>query len=73
MMISDHNIPVFGRFAVLVGDMRGGPEFLLAARFYHRRRLKLDVAEESAWKWVMATTLEQFGRLDVLVNNAGVG
>ena len=34
--------------------------------------LKHDVAEESAWERVMAATLEQFGRLDVLVNNAGV-
>ncbi|PVA08887.1 3-beta hydroxysteroid dehydrogenase [Pelagivirga sediminicola] len=32
-----------------------------------------DVAEESAWERVMIATLEHFGRLDVLVNNAGVG
>lgn len=34
---------------------------------------KHDVADENAWERVMAGTLEQFGRLDVLVNNAGVG
>ncbi|WP_299364952.1 glucose 1-dehydrogenase [uncultured Paracoccus sp.] len=32
-----------------------------------------DVADESAWERVMAVTLDRFGRLDVLVNNAGVG
>lgn len=31
-----------------------------------------DVAEESGWTQVVAATLERFGRLDVLVNNAGV-
>jgi NAD(P)-dependent dehydrogenase (short-subunit alcohol dehydrogenase family) len=35
--------------------------------------LSHDVAEESAWEGVVAATLERFGRLDVLVNNAGVG
>ncbi len=35
--------------------------------------LKHDVADENAWERVMSGTLEQFGRLDVLVNNAGVG
>lgn len=32
-----------------------------------------DVADEAAWESVIATTLERFGRLDVLVNNAGIG
>jgi len=32
-----------------------------------------DVADESAWQRVIQTTLDRFGRLDVLVNNAGVG
>jgi 3(or 17)beta-hydroxysteroid dehydrogenase len=31
-----------------------------------------DVQEEEAWERVMAATLERFGRLDVLVNNAGI-
>jgi 3(or 17)beta-hydroxysteroid dehydrogenase len=34
--------------------------------------LKHDVASESDWQRVIASTLEQFGKLDVLVNNAGV-
>ena len=32
-----------------------------------------DVADERAWERVIQATLDRFGRLDVLVNNAGVG
>lgn len=31
-----------------------------------------DVTSEAGWDEVVATTLERFGRLDVLVNNAGI-
>ncbi|WP_309604519.1 glucose 1-dehydrogenase [Phenylobacterium sp.] len=31
-----------------------------------------DVTKEAAWKEVIATTVRTFGRLDVLVNNAGI-
>jgi 3(or 17)beta-hydroxysteroid dehydrogenase len=34
--------------------------------------LAQDVTDEAAWEAVMAATLGRFGRLDVLVNNAGV-
>jgi 3(or 17)beta-hydroxysteroid dehydrogenase len=34
--------------------------------------LKHDVASESDWQRVIASTLDLFGKLDVLVNNAGV-
>ena len=37
------------------------------ARYVH-----LDVTSEPAWEQVIATTVGQFGRLDVLVNNAGI-
>jgi NAD(P)-dependent dehydrogenase (short-subunit alcohol dehydrogenase family) len=35
--------------------------------------LRLDVSSEAAWKRVVARTIREFGRLDVLVNNAGIG
>jgi NAD(P)-dependent dehydrogenase (short-subunit alcohol dehydrogenase family) len=31
-----------------------------------------DVADESAWQWIVAQTLDKYGRIDVLVNNAGI-
>jgi len=34
---------------------------------------KHDVTDEEGWGEVMAKSLERFGKLDVLVNNAGVG
>jgi 3alpha(or 20beta)-hydroxysteroid dehydrogenase len=33
----------------------------------------LDVAEEAQWAAAVAATVERFGRIDVLINNAGVG
>ena len=32
-----------------------------------------DVADEGSWEGAVATTIEQFGGLHVLVNNAGIG
>ncbi len=34
--------------------------------------LKLDVTDEDNWRAVIAATVERFGKLDALVNNAGV-
>ena len=36
-----------------------------AARFVHH-----DVRDEAEWQMVVATAVAEFGRLDVLVNNA---
>lgn len=35
--------------------------------------VKLDVSDESSWNKAIAQTIEQFGSLNVLVNNAGIG
>ena len=34
--------------------------------------IRHDIASESDWQQVIKTTLEHFGRLDVLVNNAAI-
>jgi NAD(P)-dependent dehydrogenase (short-subunit alcohol dehydrogenase family) len=34
--------------------------------------VELDVAKEEHWKWVVAGIVAAHGRLDVLVNNAGI-
>ncbi|WP_045732702.1 SDR family NAD(P)-dependent oxidoreductase [Pseudarthrobacter chlorophenolicus] len=39
----------------------------------HARAFHLDVTSETGWAGVVAFALEEFGRLDVLVNNAGIG
>ena len=34
--------------------------------------MRLDVTDEDNWKSVIAATVERFGRLDILINNAGI-
>ena len=34
--------------------------------------LRLDVADEESWASVVAATIERFGKIDILINNAGV-
>lgn len=34
--------------------------------------IRHDVTSEEDWQWVVASAVERFGRLDVLVNNAGM-
>jgi 3alpha(or 20beta)-hydroxysteroid dehydrogenase len=46
---------------VVAADLGG------SARFFRQ-----DVASEESWADLMAFTMEEFGRLDVLVNNAAI-
>ena len=48
----------------VAGDIRASGGDAIAAT--------VDVTSESAWVAVIAKTLERYGRLDVLVNNAGI-
>jgi NAD(P)-dependent dehydrogenase (short-subunit alcohol dehydrogenase family) len=45
----------------------------LAGRGFRVLAAEHDVAEEAAWTTVVAYATSEFGRLDVLVNNAGIG
>jgi 3alpha(or 20beta)-hydroxysteroid dehydrogenase len=59
---------------VLITDVADADGSALAtelgnAALYHR----LDVTDPSAWASAVAAALDRWGRLDVLVNNAGIG
>ena len=59
---------------VVIGDVRTEPGEALAAELgADVVFVRHDVADEVAWEAVVATALERFGRVHVLVNNAGIG
>jgi NAD(P)-dependent dehydrogenase (short-subunit alcohol dehydrogenase family) len=45
----------------------------LRAQGHRAQFLAQDVTDEAGWDLVVTATLEAFGRIDVLVNSAGVG
>jgi 3alpha(or 20beta)-hydroxysteroid dehydrogenase len=57
--------------AVVAADVR--PEVLVLAAEVGARALTLDVASEEAWREAISICETEHGRLDVLVNNAGIG
>jgi 3(or 17)beta-hydroxysteroid dehydrogenase len=63
--------------AVVVSDLQAdkGRQVAEAIRIAGGRSLyaEHDVTSEAGWQGVMAKTLEAFGGLHILVNNAGVG
>jgi 3alpha(or 20beta)-hydroxysteroid dehydrogenase len=56
---------------VVAADVR--PEVLLLASEMGARAITLDVGSEEAWREAVAVCEVEHGRLDVLVNNAGIG
>jgi NAD(P)-dependent dehydrogenase (short-subunit alcohol dehydrogenase family) len=62
---------------VVVGDVRESEgravETEIAAKGGEALFVHLDVTSEDDWRRAVATAEDRFGRLDVLVNNAGVG
>jgi NAD(P)-dependent dehydrogenase (short-subunit alcohol dehydrogenase family) len=62
VMLSDVNDEAGGALAAQIGGSGGRAVFSAH-----------DVTDPADWERVVAETLERFGRLDVLVNNAGVG
>jgi NAD(P)-dependent dehydrogenase (short-subunit alcohol dehydrogenase family) len=61
VVVSDVDLDAAERVAGEIRDRRGEAE-----------AMGLDAADESDWTAVMAAIVGRFGRLDVLVNNAGV-
>ncbi|MCA8017653.1 glucose 1-dehydrogenase [Burkholderia metallica] len=58
---------------VVIGDVLDEPGEALARELGDAARfMRLDVADEANWIRVTEATIEQFGRIDVLVNNAAV-
>jgi 3alpha(or 20beta)-hydroxysteroid dehydrogenase len=59
--------------AVVMADILDAPGEAIATELGERARyVHLDVTDESQWSDCVAATRRDFGRLDVLVNNAGI-
>jgi NAD(P)-dependent dehydrogenase (short-subunit alcohol dehydrogenase family) len=62
--------------AVLIADVLDEPGEALAARLTkggaQAAYLHLDVADEAAWAVAVGEAVRRFGRLDIVVNNAGI-
>lgn len=59
--------------SVVIADRLSDAGEALAAELGERAHFEfLDVSDEQGWQNLLARTLERFGRIDALVNNAGV-
>jgi len=58
--------------SVVVTDVDHEAGRALAGRLKNALYLPLDVADENAWTEVVKATMERYGKLDVLINNAGI-
>lgn len=57
---------------VMIADVREEEARNLAAQIDGAEYVRLDVGDERGWAQAMDRTLERFGRLDILVNNAAI-
>ena len=58
---------------VVISDLNVDAGKALAARYGKQAAfIEHDVTNEAAWAQTMAFVAQQFGRLDVLINNAGI-
>lgn len=59
---------------IMVADISAdGAEATVAADPDAMQAISLDVSDEAQWRDVISRTIEAFGRLDILVNSAGIG
>jgi NAD(P)-dependent dehydrogenase (short-subunit alcohol dehydrogenase family) len=63
VMLTDINVDGASRVAETINQSSPG----------RAESMQQDVTDESAWKEILATTVKQFGGLNILVNNAGIG
>ena len=57
---------------VVLTDVNDGGAGVARKLGDHALFLHHDVSDEAAWATVVSSTVERFGRIDVLVNNAGI-
>ena len=58
---------------VIIADINPQPDDIVAEAMQDRvSYIPLDVSEESGWERAIAKTIDTFGQLNILVNNAGI-
>jgi len=57
---------------VMIADLREDEARAVAAEIPDAEHVRLDVGDEQGWQRALERTLERFGRLDILVNNAAI-
>lgn len=57
---------------VMVADVREDEARTVAAGIDTAQAVRLDVGDEQSWANAVAMTLDRYGRLDILINNAAI-
>lgn len=57
---------------LMIVDVKGEAAAAVAERFPGAQSIRADVSKDADWAEIVALTLRVFGRIDVVVNNAGV-